>query len=86
MQEAQKICTVLNYIAQLLILAFLVTGCVSICAFASLAGIHIGIASSAVGLKISAITAEIKKYKSVYSTIIKKKRKKPNKTVLLAKS
>ena len=49
----------LNYIEQLL-------------AFASSFGIPIGIISSAVGLKICAITAGIKKYKS----IIKKKKKK----------
>ena len=38
--------------------------------------------SSAIGLKICAITAEIKKYKS----IIKKRKKKHDKIVLLAKS
>ena len=42
----------------------------------------IGIMSSATGLKISTITAGIKKYKS----IIKKKIKKDDKIVLLAKS
>ena len=45
-------------------------------------GIPIGITSSAMGLKIRAITAEIKKYKS----IIKKKKIKHDKIVLLAKS
>ena len=49
-----------------------ITGCVSISAFSSLAGIPVGITSSAIGLKICAITAGIKRYKS----IIKKKRKK----------
>ena len=44
--------------------------------------IAIGIASSTKGLKICVITTAIKKYKS----IIKKKRKKYNKIVLLAKS
>ena len=48
---------------------------------ASLAGIPIGITSSAIELKICAITAAIKKYKS----IIKKKKKKHDKIVLLAK-
>ena len=52
----------------------------SISAFALLFGIPIGITSSAVGLKICAITAEIKKYKS----IIKKKKKKHDKIALLA--
>ena len=45
-------------------------------------GIPIGIMSSAVGLKTFAITAGIKKYKS----IIKKKKKKHDKIELLAKS
>ena len=45
-------------------------------------GIPIGITSSAMGLKIRAITAEIKKYK----LIIKKKKIKHDKIVLLAKS
>ena len=58
------------------------TVCTSIFAFASLIGILIGITSSAIGLKICAITAGIKKYKS----IIKKKKKKHDKIVLLAKS
>ena len=53
-----------------------------ISAFASLAGILIGITSSAIGLKICAIAAGIKRYKS----IIKKKKKKHDKIVLLAKS
>ena len=44
-------------------------------------GIPIGIASSAAGLKICVITAEIKKYKSM----IKKKKKRHDK-ILLAKS
>ena len=39
--------------------------CVSISAFASLIGIPAGIASSVVGIKISAIAAIIKKYKLV---------------------
>ena len=45
-------------------------------------GIPIGIPSSAIGLKICAIFAGIKKYKS----IIKKKKKKRDKIVSLAKS
>ena len=47
------------------ILASIVTGCVSIFAFASLVCIPISSTSSAVGLKVCAITAEIKKYKSM---------------------
>ena len=49
--------------------------------FSSLIGIPVGITSSAIGLKICAITAGIKKYKS----IIKKKKRKYDKIVLLAK-
>ena len=48
-------------------------------AFASSVGVHVSIASSAVGLKICALTTVIKKHKS----IIKKKKKKTNKAVLL---
>ena len=61
----------MNYIEHLLILISTVTGCVSISAFASL-----------IRLKLCEITAGIKKYKS----IIKKKKKKHDKIVLLAKS
>ena len=53
---------VLNYIELLLISMSTVTGCVSISAFASLVGIPIVITSSAIILKICAITAGIKKY------------------------
>ena len=81
-KSTKKICTTLNYIEHFLILAITITGCVSISFFASLVGISIGITSSAIGLKICAITAGIKKYKS----IIKKKKKKHDKIVLLAKS
>ena len=64
------------------LLASAVCRCFSIYAFASILGIHIGITSSAIELKICAITAKIKKYKS----IIKKKKKKDDKIVLLAKA
>ena len=81
-KKHRKVCKTLNYIEQFLILASTITGCVSISAFASLVSIPIGITSSAIGLNICAITAVIKKYKS----IIKKKKKKIDKIVLLAKS
>ena len=45
-------------------------------------GILIGATISAIGLKICSVTAGIKKYKS----IIKKKKKRHDKVVLLAKS
>ena len=68
-------------ILNFLILGSTITGCVSISAFASLVGIPIGIASSAVELKICIITATTKKYKSII-----KKKKKHDKIVLLVKS
>ena len=71
----------LNYVEQLLILDSTITRCVSVSAFALLVCVFAGSKSSAVGLKICAITARIKKYKS----IIKKKRKKHDKIVLLWK-
>ena len=58
-----------------------VSGCVSISALASLVGVPVGIARSAVGLKTCASTAGIKRYKS----IIKKKRKKHDKILLLGR-
>ena len=42
-----------------------ITECVSISDFASLVDIQIGITSSAVGLRICAITAAIKTYESI---------------------
>ena len=57
-------------------------GCFPISTFESLVGIPRKTASSVVKLKISAVTAEIKKYTS----IIKKKRKKHHAIVFLAKS
>ena len=80
-KKHKKVYTVLNYIEHQLFSIFTVSGYVSISAFA-LAGIHIGITSSEIELKICVITAGIKKYKS----IIKKKKKKHDKIVLLAKS
>ena len=59
----------MNYIEHYLILASTFIGFVSISAFASVAGILVGIASSVVELKICVKTTGIKKYKS----IIKKK-------------
>ena len=80
-KKHKKVCTTLNYIEHFLILGSTITGCVSISVFASLVGIPIGITSSSIRLKIFPITAAIKKYK----LIIKKKKKKHDKIVLLAK-
>ena len=81
-KKHKKVCKSLNYVTHFLILGSTITGYVSISAFASLVDIPIGITSSAIGLKICGITAGIKKYKS----IIKRKKKKHDKIVLLAKS
>ena len=64
-RKHKKFCKTLNYIEHFLILASTITGWISIFAFASLLGIPIGITSSAIGLKICAITAGIKNYKSI---------------------
>ena len=81
-KKHKKVCTTLNYIEHFLILASTITWYISISLFASLLGIPIGITSSVIGLKICAIAAGIKKYKSV----IKKKKKNSDKIILLAKS
>ena len=60
-KKHKKFCTTLNYIEHFLILVSAITWYVSISAFASLVGIPIGITSSAIGLKICAINAAIKK-------------------------
>ena len=59
-KKHKKVCATLNYIGHVLILASVVTICISISAFTSLVSITIVITSSAVGLKICAITATIK--------------------------
>ena len=66
------VCAALNYLKRFFILASTINGCISISTFAFLLGIPIGVTISALGLKIFAIAAGIKKYKSV----IKKKEKK----------
>ena len=81
-KKHKKVCTPLNYFKHFVIFISAVSGCVSIFAFASLVYIHISITSSAVELKICAITAGIKKSKP----IMKKKKKKIDKLLLLGKS
>ena len=81
-KKHKNVYRVLNYIEHLLILVSTVAGCVSISTFTSLVGIPIGITSSAIRLKICVIISGIKKYKS----IIKKKKKKHDKILSLAKS
>ena len=80
-KKREKVCRVLNYIENSFIAVSTITGCFSISAFASLVGIPIGITSSAIVLKICIITAGIKNHK-----LIIKKKKKYDRSVLLAKS
>ena len=79
-KKHKKICTHLNYIEHFLTLFSTVSVCILVFTFAPCFVIPLGVASSAIGLKISAITAGTKKYKSI---IIKKKH---DKIVLLAKN
>ena len=81
-EKHKKVSRALNYFEHFLLFTSVVSGCVSISAFDSLVGIHVGVISSAVGINICAITAGIKKYK----LLIKKKRKKHDHLVLLAKT
>ena len=78
-KKQKKVCTTLNYIENLLILASAIILCVSITDFVSLVGISIGIVIFALGLKICAINAGIKKCKLL-------RKKKHDKLVLLAKA
>ena len=78
-EKYKNACKYINHVENLIILVSAVTGCVLISAFVSLICVPFGITSSAVGIKICAIAAGIKKYKS----IIKKKKKKHDKIVLL---
>ena len=78
-KKHNKVCRVLNYIDNLLIVLLATTRFVSISALTSLIGIPIGITRSASGLKICVTTAWIKRFKSI------NKKKKHDKIVLLAK-
>ena len=80
-KNQNKLYTTWIYIEHFLILSSNITGCVSISDFCSLVGIPVGITSSAIGLKIFAATAGIRKYESTI-----KKKKKHDKITLLAKS
>ena len=64
-RKHKNVCITLNYIEHFLILASRITGSISISNFASLLDISIEITSSVIGLKICAITAGTKKYKSL---------------------
>ena len=88
-KKHEKVCTILNHNEHFLILAPAITGCVSVSAFASLVGIPVRIISSAVELKICAITAAIENYKLMIPVHLQKCQKKvlkihlPLTTVLL---
>ena len=60
-KKYKKVCRISNYIEYLLILISTVSGCVSISTYDFLVGLPIGSTSSAIGLKISVMTAGIKK-------------------------
>ena len=79
-EKYKKTCKYLNYVEHLLILVSIVTGGVLISAFASLVCVSLSITCSTVE-KNFAITAGIKKYKS----IIKKMKKNDDKIVWLGK-
>ena len=64
-KKYKKVCTTLTYCEHFLILASTITGCISISDFTSLIGIPTGITSSTIRLLSPAITAGIKKYKSI---------------------
>ena len=64
-KKHKKVCTTLNYIEEFLILAPIITGQITISGFASLLDFPIGSTSSAIKLKICAVTARIRKYKSI---------------------
>ena len=81
-RKHKRVSTTLNYIENFLTLTSTIFGCISIFAFASFLSILIGITSSAIGLKICAITAGTKKCK----LIINKNRKNHYKIVLQEKS
>ena len=71
-EKYKTTCKYLNYVENLFVLSSVITGCVSISAFATLVCLPAGITSPAIGINICTITVGIKKYKS----IIKKKKEK----------
>ena len=81
-RKTKKLCTPLHYIEYLFILASIVTGCVSISAFASLVVSALFVSSSAVELKNCALIASINKYKAMTN----EKSVKYNETVMLGKN
>ena len=78
-EKYKRVCGDLNLFEHFPFLFSSLSWCVSISAFAFLVGVPVGVAISAAGLKVLAITAGIKKYASII-------RKKHDKIVLLAKT
>ena len=70
-EQYKKTCKYLNYVELLLNLVSPITGCVSLSVLPSLVCVPVGITSSAIGIRIYAISAGIKRLKS----IIRKKKK-----------
>ena len=81
-KSSKRFAHLLNCLECILILGSTINGCISISAFSSLFGTPVGTTGFAIGLKMCAIAAKIKKCKS----IISKKKKQHNKMALFAKS
>ena len=81
-RKYKKVCATLSCVEHFLTLASTITRCISISAFSSLIRIPLAITSSVIRLKICVIATGIKNYQS----IIKKKKKKHDQMVFLAKS
>ena len=80
--KEKRDCMTLTCIEHFITLVFAVTVCISISVFVSLVDISKGIMSSTIRLNIFAIIARIKKHKS----IIKKRKKRPDKKTLFSKT
>ena len=63
--KKSRIIVTSNYFEKFLVFASAVSGCDSIPIFPSLVHVPVGITRSAVGIKTCAITARVKKYKSI---------------------
>ena len=81
-EKHKNVCRRLNYFEKIFVFVFAVRRSVPISAFPSVLSVPASTTNSAVGLEICASIAEIRNCKS----IIKKKRKKRDKIVMLAKT
>ena len=64
-KKQKKVFRILNYFEHFVNFVFAVSGCVLISPFASLLGVSVAIASSSAGWETFALTAGIKKCKSI---------------------